>query len=379
MLTTAWLTIRRWVNEARVIEDQRLLGVWHSACKKASITSPPGLRDSQFCSTPLVVGTWSPTVLIPSSVLECLHDDELETVFIHELMHVRRHDASIRMAASLMGAIYFLLPWVWIANWRLRRLCEDACDETTVIALRGRRKSYGSAILKTAEIIGYEPPRFALGMRDSHRSPRQRLERLLDARLPLHPTSTLRTTCLLTVMALVLLPGGARPPLTRAADRGTDASASVAPIKPPIVLDPATTEARPPLKEEPIGPATDSTTTEPRQATDATTLSSRQLVVMFLDPLRRPGWIERLRKMPDAESVGASLLTHEHAEVRIAALLVLQATGTPQSLPGVEHAYLHGKTREQSAAKATLNAIWQRVRAELPQQKSIQNSVRIFD
>ncbi|MFP6674140.1 MAG: hypothetical protein VB878_03595 [Pirellulaceae bacterium] len=57
--------------------------------------------------------------------------------------------------------------------------------------------------MKTAEIVGYEPPSVALGMRDSHRSPRQRLEQLPDAGLPLRPMSTLRTTCLLTLMALI--------------------------------------------------------------------------------------------------------------------------------------------------------------------------------
>ena len=211
MFTTAWLTIRRWVADASVIEDRRLVRVWDSACQKAKLRRVPMLRDSQLCLTPLVVGVRNLQVLIPNTILDCLDEAELESVFIHELMHLRRRDAIVRLSAALVETVYFMFPWIWLATWRLSRLREDACDEATVIALKGKRKPYGSAILKTAEMVGYQPPSLALGMRDSHRTPRGRLERLLDAQLPLAPTPPVRTVATLVLIALVFLPGGARP------------------------------------------------------------------------------------------------------------------------------------------------------------------------
>ena len=137
------------------------------------------LRNSESCTTPVVVGWSRPVILMPSLVLERLERDEMLAVFAHEVNHVRRGDGIVNLLQGILGTLYFFHPLVWWANRELRRLREDACDEATVTCLQ-RRRPFGMAIVKVAEILGYAAPPLSLGVLDGKTPTQQRLRRILD-------------------------------------------------------------------------------------------------------------------------------------------------------------------------------------------------------
>jgi beta-lactamase regulating signal transducer with metallopeptidase domain len=169
-----------WVRKATRIEDPRLLYLIDRWKKRLGMSRPIELKNSYDCTTPLVVGFLKPVILLPESSLRKLDEDELEAVLVHEMHHVARHDALINVLQGALSAIYFFHPLVWWANAEIRRHREHAVDEMTIAALQGRRKAYGSALVKIAESFGYGAPPLTMGVMETKHPAKHRLARILD-------------------------------------------------------------------------------------------------------------------------------------------------------------------------------------------------------
>jgi beta-lactamase regulating signal transducer with metallopeptidase domain len=223
LLCGGTLRIRRWVREAEPIDDPVLYSLLEDCRERLRITKLVELRNSETCTTPVVVGVRRPVILLPREVLARLNDSEMRAVLMHELNHIARGDAIVNLLQGVLLRLYFFHPLVWWAHASLQRLREEACDELTVAALDGERRTYGEAIVKVTEIFGYASPPLALGVMESTSPARERLGRILDPRLPQGETFTWRTAAALIVLGAVLLPGaGGRT----SADEGPDLAAS---------------------------------------------------------------------------------------------------------------------------------------------------------
>jgi beta-lactamase regulating signal transducer with metallopeptidase domain len=210
MLVTASLQVRYWVRRARAVEDPALLHLLQQCRQRVGVHHKIDLRNSEACATPLVVGIWRPVILLPTSVIDELEQDELESVLIHELNHVRRWDGLVNAIQTVLGTLYFFHPLVWWANNRIRQLREDACDEFTVATI-DRRKPYGTAIVKVAEILGYAAPPLALGVLDGKTPAHRRLRRILDPDLPRANKRSWRSSLAVALIAAILVPAAAKP------------------------------------------------------------------------------------------------------------------------------------------------------------------------
>jgi bla regulator protein BlaR1 len=201
------LRVRRWVREAEPIDDPVLYSLLEDCRERLGIKRLVELRNSEACTTPVVVGFRRPVILLPREVLSRLNDSEMRAVLMHELNHIARGDAIVNLLQGVLGSLYFFHPLVWWANASLRRLREEACDEQTVAALDGERRIYGEAIVKVTEIFGYASPPLALGVLESKSPARERLGRILDPRLPHGEPLSWRTAAAVILLAAVLLPG----------------------------------------------------------------------------------------------------------------------------------------------------------------------------
>ncbi|MGE5193929.1 MAG: M56 family metallopeptidase, partial [Deltaproteobacteria bacterium] len=199
--------VRRWVREAEPIDDPELYSLLEDCRERLMIRRLVELRNSEACTTPVVVGFRRPVILLPKEVLVRLNAAELRAVLMHELNHIARGDAIVNLLQGVLGALYFFHPLVWWASAALRRLREEACDELTVAALDGERRTYGEALIKVTEIFGYASPPLAIGILESNSPARSRLGRILDPHLPQGATLSWRTAAAVLLLAAVLLPG----------------------------------------------------------------------------------------------------------------------------------------------------------------------------
>jgi hypothetical protein len=105
-------------------------------------------RFSEDITTPVVVGLFSPVILLPTSAATW-PSERLETVLLHERSHLRRYDGLALLLARIVSALYWFLPPAWWLAARLRRECELLADET-VVAAGIRPTTYAEHLLAIA-------------------------------------------------------------------------------------------------------------------------------------------------------------------------------------------------------------------------------------
>lgn len=80
-------------------------------------------------TSPFTFGIWRPVVVIPQTILESATPELLESVFAHELAHIRRHDFGVNLVLEFCTAFCVFHPLVWFLRKRLNLYREAACDE----------------------------------------------------------------------------------------------------------------------------------------------------------------------------------------------------------------------------------------------------------
>ena len=108
------------------------------------------VRLSDNLRIPTAVGFFRPLIVIPSWALEELSPEELNSVLLHELEHLRRWDDWTNLAQKIVKAVLFFHPAVWWIENRLTLEREMACDDI-VLAQTASPKVYASSLISFAE------------------------------------------------------------------------------------------------------------------------------------------------------------------------------------------------------------------------------------
>jgi len=152
---------------AVVVLGFRFLGSWHlGRLRRDSIADPEAqalidrwrqsfrfrrgvqvYRDPRV-TVPMTWGIWHPVILLP--VASGAHaEGELQAALHHEFAHIRHHDAARRWLGTIVAALWWPHPLVWLAGraWKLEQ--ERACDDAVLIH-GGDAASYAHQLLEAA-------------------------------------------------------------------------------------------------------------------------------------------------------------------------------------------------------------------------------------
>ena len=103
------------------------------------------IRQSEFITTPFVLGVFRPTVYLPFSV----EDADAEYIIAHEKAHIRRGDHLVKPFAYLLLSVYWFNPLMWAAYILICRDIELACDERVIRNMgTDERKAYSTVLLE---------------------------------------------------------------------------------------------------------------------------------------------------------------------------------------------------------------------------------------
>ncbi len=94
-----------------------------------------------------------PRLLVPTNLLDVLSDEQLDTLLLHELAHLRRRDHWVRVLEFVVMGLYWWHPVVWYARRELREAEEQCCDAWVVSTLPGTGRTYASALLDTLDFL----------------------------------------------------------------------------------------------------------------------------------------------------------------------------------------------------------------------------------
>lgn len=109
------------------------------------------LAESDELHGPAVWGVWSPTLVLPTGLIEELDPQELRWVLSHELAHIRRHDVAIAGLQRLLQILWFFHPVVWLVGRQVDRWRECACDEMALSdSDPGSRRGFAEALVRLA-------------------------------------------------------------------------------------------------------------------------------------------------------------------------------------------------------------------------------------
>jgi beta-lactamase regulating signal transducer with metallopeptidase domain len=108
------------------------------------------LRISDQVISPLAMGVWRATVILPMSAVTGMPKEELEAVMAHELGHIRRWDFVWNLMQTAVESVLFFHPAVWRLSRIVRERREVCCDEIAVECCAGAAV-YARALLRLEE------------------------------------------------------------------------------------------------------------------------------------------------------------------------------------------------------------------------------------
>jgi uncharacterized protein (TIGR03435 family) len=213
----SWLRIRRALRFAtpRCVEAGRHL-------------SDIRILESPLPVEPCVFGIFRPVLLLPNDIDAHLTREQLETIVLHELCHVRRHDNLTAAVHLLAETVFWFYPPIYWVGERLMRERETACDEE-VMRMVPEPEVYAHGILAVCRFALRGAPILAAGVAGPDL--RRRIEAIMARRSSL-PLDWPRKLFLTAVLGITIgAPFWAGVLSVRAGDAQTSrASTKVAPF-----------------------------------------------------------------------------------------------------------------------------------------------------
>jgi beta-lactamase regulating signal transducer with metallopeptidase domain len=107
---------------------------------KVRISRPVSLLESALIKVPVVVGVLKPVILVPIGMLAHLPADQIESILLHELAHIRRRDYLFNLVQHIVDTVFFFNPaLIWISSL-IRTERENCCDDVAIRETQSRRQ-----------------------------------------------------------------------------------------------------------------------------------------------------------------------------------------------------------------------------------------------
>ena len=109
------------------------------------------IRVSPDISAPLTYGVFWPVILIPKGAA-WENSERLRYVLTHEMTHIRRFDAAIKLLLLVAACAHWFNPLAWVMYTLANRDLEITCDEKTVRKLGMKsRAAYAWTLIALSE------------------------------------------------------------------------------------------------------------------------------------------------------------------------------------------------------------------------------------
>lgn len=111
------------------------------------------LRVSQRYDSPFTFGALRAVIVLPTAALLQLSPGQIESLIVHELAHIRRHDYIVNIFQMVLETALFFHPAAWFISSQIRAERELCCDDWVIKSLSDRT-TYASALAALEDIRG---------------------------------------------------------------------------------------------------------------------------------------------------------------------------------------------------------------------------------
>lgn len=168
---------------------------------KLDVNSIVRIFESAHISKPMVFGHLKPIIILPVGMLTGLPTQQIESILIHELIHIKRHDFLVNLIQSLMEIILFFNPFVWILSSMVRREREFCCDDQVIDA--GSRSIDYVKALASLEEGSFRTPAFVMALGKNKFQVFNRIKRIMEKSVNNEP-NRVRPAALLILIGTAL-------------------------------------------------------------------------------------------------------------------------------------------------------------------------------
>lgn len=127
--------------------------------KSLSINRSIEVRVTNEINSPSLCGIIKPKILIPLKVVSLVNEKEMKYIIMHELCHYKRKDILVTWLTSIIKAIHWFNPIIYLGLNIMRSDCEAACDEMVLINLdKEENLNYGNTIINVLQLIHSKNP-----------------------------------------------------------------------------------------------------------------------------------------------------------------------------------------------------------------------------
>ncbi|MFC1558097.1 TonB family protein [candidate division KSB1 bacterium] len=154
---------------------------------------------------PAVAGIFKPGIYLPKWMADKWTAPDIEPVLLHELAHIKRHDLIVNWIQIIVQVVYFFHPLVWAANWKIRKLREDICDDIAIEYINTEKRRYGESILRVIEEMIRQPVwgMGGIGYTENKSSLTRRIKRIMSNTYKINRKITIASEFILLFVAVI--------------------------------------------------------------------------------------------------------------------------------------------------------------------------------
>lgn len=138
------------VKNAPLLNNEQLLSVISKLKLQLGIKQAVNVKVFDNLYSPALYGLIHPTILIPKEYVE-LCNNELEAIFAHELMHLKKHDVCFGYIWLAAKVLHWFNPLIWIAYNKYSDDVELYRDHQAALLINDDIQ-YSNALLHAAKI-----------------------------------------------------------------------------------------------------------------------------------------------------------------------------------------------------------------------------------
>ncbi|MDR3587881.1 MAG: M56 family metallopeptidase, partial [Desulfosporosinus sp.] len=144
--------------EDDLVTDQRLLLDFAELKVKLKIKADILLLKSGNVNSPALLGLFHPRLLLPVGIEHTFSLQQVNYIFLHELLHFKRKDIWINWLTQILIISHWFNPLIWYAFYRMREDQEIACDALAIARLDTEQaQDYAYTLIKLAETYSFAP------------------------------------------------------------------------------------------------------------------------------------------------------------------------------------------------------------------------------
>lgn len=109
------------------------------------------IRYSDEILQPFAYGVLKPKIILPQALLTEADPIGMEYIITHEMTHIKHHDVFIKRWSTILCALHWFNPLVWLMDRLLAEDIEKSCDEVVIERFGlSKRQEYAELLLVNA-------------------------------------------------------------------------------------------------------------------------------------------------------------------------------------------------------------------------------------